>query len=352
MLAGKFDQAFAEKKKADEQYGENHWSPQLLYIEAIYHIKQRNDSVANETLDKILNLYPTSPLFPKAETLKQVLNQRGEIENYLTNLQVTRASEERVDVPYESNALVKNEEAKTAAQKDKEKQDLTVKDKPIEPVKLEAPKYLPQTDEQKIAEQKEKQKIDLTVKDKSAAGVKLAAPKVLPQGDEQKTAEQIQKEKEELTAKTKPLGPGNLQAKKDTGLAAKLALLKRYTFIPESPHYVMMVLVNVDQIYVSESRNAFKRYNGTYHNNETIDVSGFRLDDSTAINLFKEFPDVLKATDYALELKDRTQQIIPWLKGGKYYFIIISPENLNLLTERKDPDEYYRFLNLNMPNKF
>ncbi|HET9057634.1 MAG TPA: hypothetical protein VFN30_12385 [Chitinophagaceae bacterium] len=315
MLAGKFEQAFSEKKEADGKYGENHWSPQLLYIEAIYHIKQKDDSVATATLGKILLLYPNSPLYQKAKTLKDVLSRRNEIENYLTNLQVTRAVEERVEIPYESNPLAVSAEAKKA-------------------------------------EQKEKQQNDFTVKNKTSQPEKLNAPKVLPQGEEQKTAQQKQKEQVDFNVKEKPAIPGNLIAKKDTTIASKMALLKIYTFKPEEPHYVIMVLVNVDQIFVSESRNAFKRYNSFYHNNEVIDLSGFRLNDSTAVNVFSQFPDVLKATDYAMELKEKTSQIVPWLKGGKYYYLVISPENLSLLKERKDAEEYHRFLNLNMSDKF
>jgi hypothetical protein len=62
----------------------------LLYIEAIYHIKQHSDSLAKPALENIINLYPNSPMKTRAETLLDVLSRRKQIEEELTRLQVTR----------------------------------------------------------------------------------------------------------------------------------------------------------------------------------------------------------------------------------------------------------------------
>lgn len=94
FIEGDFANAIAEKRSADSLYGKNYWSPQLLYIESINYIKDRNDSQAIEVLAEIITLYPASPLSDKANTLIEVLKRRAEIENYLTNLQVTRAPED------------------------------------------------------------------------------------------------------------------------------------------------------------------------------------------------------------------------------------------------------------------
>lgn len=96
FIEGKFEEAIAEKKNADSVYGKNYWSPQLLYIEAIYHVKQKEDSVAKIVLKNIVQLYPKSPLKPKAENLIEVLSRRAEIEKYLTDLQITRAKEDEM----------------------------------------------------------------------------------------------------------------------------------------------------------------------------------------------------------------------------------------------------------------
>jgi tetratricopeptide (TPR) repeat protein len=106
FIEGKFEDALAEKKAADNIYGNNFWSPQLLYIEAIYYVKQKDDSTALKTLNSIITLYPKSPLKEKAENLVNTLKKRKEIEEYLTNLQVTRMAEDKKINADEKPAIV------------------------------------------------------------------------------------------------------------------------------------------------------------------------------------------------------------------------------------------------------
>ena len=98
FIEGNFAEAIATKKKADSVYGSNYWSPQLLYIEAMHLIKERQDSAATAVLQSLQSLYPQSPLSSKAATLADVLGRRNEIEGYLTKLEVTRAEEEKIIV--------------------------------------------------------------------------------------------------------------------------------------------------------------------------------------------------------------------------------------------------------------
>jgi outer membrane protein assembly factor BamD (BamD/ComL family) len=98
FIEGDFEKAMAEKKKADSLYGVNYWTPQLLYIEALHHVKNRNDSAAIKGLESIITNNPNSPLKEKAETMIDVLRRRAEIESYLTSLEVTRAEENTLKV--------------------------------------------------------------------------------------------------------------------------------------------------------------------------------------------------------------------------------------------------------------
>ena len=98
FVEGNFADAITAKKKADSIYGSNYWSPQLLYIESIYYIKERQDSNAIAVLKNIETLYPASPLKEKATTMLDVLKRRAEIEKYLTDLQITRADEDKIIV--------------------------------------------------------------------------------------------------------------------------------------------------------------------------------------------------------------------------------------------------------------
>lgn len=96
FLEGRFAEAVYAKKQADSVYGNNYWTPQLLYIEAIGYIKEKNDSIAIGVLNDISRLYPKSPLSAKALTMINVLGRRVEIEKYLTTLEVTRIEEDTI----------------------------------------------------------------------------------------------------------------------------------------------------------------------------------------------------------------------------------------------------------------
>lgn len=94
FIEGKFEQALAEKKIADSIYKDNYWTPQLLYIEAVYLIRQRKDSLALNVLYDIIGRFINTPMKVKAERLVEVLVKRAEIEAYLSKLEVTRVKDE------------------------------------------------------------------------------------------------------------------------------------------------------------------------------------------------------------------------------------------------------------------
>ena len=94
FIEGKFDEALARKHDADSLFGKHYWSPQLLYIEAVYHIQERDDSVATSALNNIVTLYPATPMAARAKKLIEVLGRRREIEDYLTNLKIERPAED------------------------------------------------------------------------------------------------------------------------------------------------------------------------------------------------------------------------------------------------------------------
>jgi tetratricopeptide (TPR) repeat protein len=94
FISGKFEEAKVAKAAADSLYGNSYWTPQLLYIESIYYVSKHEDSVAIETLTSLISQFAGSPLATKAQTMIDVLKRRPEIEAYLTNLQITRLSED------------------------------------------------------------------------------------------------------------------------------------------------------------------------------------------------------------------------------------------------------------------
>ncbi len=120
FLAGDFKNAIATKQKADKIYGTSYWTPQQLYIEAIYYIKNREDSIGNKRLEVILARFPKSPMSDKAATMVEVLHRRKEIESYLTNLKIEKPEEQvsrqididtiatvKTAIPFQSGSTVK-----------------------------------------------------------------------------------------------------------------------------------------------------------------------------------------------------------------------------------------------------
>ncbi len=98
FIEGKFEEAKAAKAAADSLYGNSYWTPQLLFIEAIYYVSKREDSVAVNRLTNLSNLYPQTPLAERAKTMIDVLGRRKEIEDYLTQLQITRYKDDEMPV--------------------------------------------------------------------------------------------------------------------------------------------------------------------------------------------------------------------------------------------------------------
>ncbi len=93
FIEGQFEAAKEQKLQADQLYGKSFWTPQLLYIEAIYYIRQRNDSTAINKLQQIISLFGNSAIAEKANNMILVLNRRSEIEHYLTQLNIEKVEE-------------------------------------------------------------------------------------------------------------------------------------------------------------------------------------------------------------------------------------------------------------------
>lgn len=90
FIEGSFEKAIEEKEAADKLYGSNYWTPQLMYIESVYYIKQRQDNKATEILNAIIAKDPKSAMAEKATTMIDVLSRRQKIEDELRGLNVQR----------------------------------------------------------------------------------------------------------------------------------------------------------------------------------------------------------------------------------------------------------------------
>ena len=138
FIEGQFEKAVQEKKAADSLYANNYRTPQLLYIESVYYIKQKQDSQAIVTLNNIITSYPNSLLKNKAVTMIDVLKRRSQIENYLTTLNVTRVKEDSVvinDEPLQQKSTFQN----TVTQAKNIKPEVKADKKDIAPPKTNLP---------------------------------------------------------------------------------------------------------------------------------------------------------------------------------------------------------------------
>src|SRR4030095_4201446 len=95
FIEGHYTKAIADKKIADSMYGSSYWTPQLMYIESVYYIKQKNDVKATEILSAIISQNPNTPIASKAATMINVLGRRQKIEDELNGLNVKRMEEEK-----------------------------------------------------------------------------------------------------------------------------------------------------------------------------------------------------------------------------------------------------------------
>ncbi len=302
FIEGKFDAAFKEKKNADSIYGTNYWSPQLLYIEAVYHIKQRNDSLAIKVLNNIVDLYPKANLTPKAVRMIDVLKRRTEIENYLTKLEVTRAKDDeivRIDDTDDRPVLKRNDSNLIISPKnyiDTGKTKIVLLPKvPIVPV-----------DSFKII----------------AKDTVQVAPLVLP----------VIKDSVKKTSPVFVQGPFTL----NTGLA----------------HNVIMVLNKVDITYVNESKNAFTRYLKEMFRNEPITITRDAIDADRNLLIFSSFASADDALQFLLKVKKAAPEEVSWLPANKYSFLLIDNANLQLLKSNKNIPDYIILLNKAYPGKF
>ena len=275
FLSGKFKEALEEKAKTEALDLNTSWSPQLLYIEAVYYIKNRQDSLAIATLNKIPALYPQSPLAEKAGLLADVVNRRESIENELRSMTVVREKEDTIDW-IEDKVLVQ------------QKVETVKKENPV--IKsVEKPQIMP------------KPRVDTLA---------IVKPPVLP---DPKTG---------------------------------------YSFVASDPHAVLMLLYNVDPVFVNEAKRALTRYNGDRFAAAKLNIQNNQIGTNPFI-LISVFANASDALNYI----ERTgpiasKEIFPWLTADKYKFLIVSPDNIKKMMEEKSVENYIQFIRGQLPGKF
>ncbi|MFM1963199.1 MAG: hypothetical protein RLZZ172_2044 [Bacteroidota bacterium] len=280
FLSGDFTAAVAAKKNADSVYGQTAWTPQLMYIEAVYYIKSREDSIAITTLKKISQLFPSSPLAPKAVQLADVVKRRNEIEKELTNMTVVRVKEDSISLANNTELPKKNEQSEKIV-------------KPVTP-----------------AVEKQVAAIESPVRDSSK--LKMPEPAVLPAP--------VQND--------------------------------RYTFNANAPHAIIMLMNNVDIVYINEAKRALVRYNSIKYPENDFTVNNDKIGNTPfiIISFFQNATEAISYFDQTAPIASK--EIFPWLPSDKYKLYILSPDHLKTMMEEEKTDNFIKFIKTQFPGKF
>ncbi len=335
FVQGKFSEARIAKLQADKDFGKSYWTPQLLYIESIYYIKQKEDSTAIDRLENIQTLFKQSPLAEKAVTMIDVLRRRNEIEAYLTNLNIERPSDllaKNVDL---------NNTDPTGIGRNKPDSLLM----PPKQVKSAAKALADLSNTQTVSTAVAKPDSLLNTPKQV-----IAAPKALT--DLSNTS----------TISSEPIGvkdsmsnlPGEIKSK-IIALASQPKIItgKTFSFNPADTQYVVIILDNVDPIYISEGRNAFNRFNQDRYPDQKIEAYSRRINAQYQFLMFGPFENAKEALAYIDKTKPlATTRIVPWLTADKFSFNIISNANMEVLLKDLDMAGYRAFMHEVFPDKF
>ena len=358
FIEGDFQDALAEKKKADSLYGDKYWTPQLLYIESVYFIRTGQDPQAKSVLNSIIIKFPKTPMAAKAATLLDVLNRRRQIEDYLTRLQITKTPEDSIvidntpavtakapDRPRlvrnDSNMLVKEDTSQLARAKIHLPVTTTPGQKPSPAIPGAGKLKVDTASMNKITMDANqlarlRQQVDSINAALTAASVDSARRALL-----QHQSDSMMAAMSKLKADTAQLG------------ATIRSMSSIFTYTPDQPHSVLIVMDKVDPVYVSEAKNAFNRYNTENFYSAQLTTDNAAVNDSLKLVVIGAFANSDAALDYMQKMKALSpREIIPWMPAGKYTFQVISAHNLELLLNNKDMPAYRKFLSTVYPGKF
>ena len=294
FLEGRFEEALAAKKKMDSVYGTRFYTPQLLFIESIYYIKNRQDSSAIQQLELLTQQFASSPLSVKAKRMIEVIKRRASIENYLTKLQVSRAKEE----------------------------DIVAVDRKDKPIKEDNDVAIDEKDIHHIS------------------GIPFIASKPI-----------LTPMPKYITAKPSMLLKDSLLQKHTVPNHPLVAT--KYTLSSDHKHAVMIVFEKVAPLFLNEVRTAFNNYHQTQLYGKPLTTKLEPLDSTHTIVWVDAFENIGDAIAYINKVKPITSsEIIPWLTNGKYIFLPIDVENWNILKVEKQLSLYKDFLHNLLPKQF
>lgn len=370
FLSGNFEEALRRKALADKRFGNFYWTPQLLYIEAIYYASKRNDTAALKDLHYIVNSFSRSPIVPQAKNMIDVLLHRKEIEDYLTKLHIQPEdySDANMLAMLERGAQRMRQEKRIALFRDslakfskpvvgKEAQQLNAPDKQsilpqnTDTAQVTAVSIPPANQEPIIDSVKQQRPVQNNIDTLQA--INNAVNKNIPVQNNTDTllvTKPVLHTDSAKIAGNNPVPNNNVQKNKPPvnnrpannaqPAARATRTIDGFVFDDKAPVYVVVVLNNVAPVFASETPNAFNRYNLSAFPNKTFNVQSQKIGDQDMV-LIGPFKDLQEAAGYQAGVQPQaSQEIIPWLTADRYYFLKISQQNLSKLHAKDDIDKY------------
>nr|WP_243900415.1 tetratricopeptide repeat protein [Hymenobacter defluvii] len=118
-----------------------------------------------------------------------------------------------------------------------------------------------------------------------------------------------------------------------------------YTAAPTSAHTVALVFSS-DATLLAELPKQLEAYNGRFYRAKNLSVQTEALGDAQVLVVVGSLPTLKEAQSYALKLRG-PQSPLSRLRGAGYQTVVISTENLPLLRQTKNLEEYQQFYDNN-----
>jgi outer membrane protein assembly factor BamD (BamD/ComL family) len=302
--AGQYEAAMFAKKMADSTYGNQYWTPQLLYLEALGYLHKKEDSLALVNASYIESNYAGTEMAVKASTLKDVIQRKNEIIGYLQGTDIQKEEEKILEIPYEERPTLQH-----AAQAVIPRNRLPV---------ITAYPFM------KFALKRPVSGIEAVVHN-------LQRKELLPYNSSMRLT----------TPVLQPLMPLKTE---------KIDMI--YVYNTSEPYQLLMVFEPMDQVYRNEAKIAIQRHHNTTRGGQDLTVKLYEPEKENAWMEIGSFASLGSAMGYYDETAPNMSKIIPWLNPGKYQWLIISDSNLEILKNRKDISEYLLFIRQYVKGKF
>lgn len=346
FIAGEFKAADSLKKQADTKYGTYYWTPQLLYIEAIYHVSKREDSTAIHRLNYLMSHFSSSPIRAQAANMLRILKRRKEIEAYLRNLKITPNGY------WDNDRLARLENAARSMDELRERRIGLLDDQQIQET-MDSSNLINPLHGQLSNNQPGVALSQAPVKEKQPlSDIPVAAPelaktdslKTAPQAssaipaidepeinavDTTSATNQVQDSAQQLIAEKNKDATTQPVADKEATKNARD--INGFRFEPKGPTYVAILLNKVAPVFAAEATNAFNRYNLLTFEHQRFTINTNKVENYNII-LIGPFDNREMAKKYQSQIQPATSgTILPWLTPDKYQFIQVSPQNMDKL---------------------